>query len=80
MELKLCEMEEGKLYLVEFGDNQPGLCFRINKFLVQLGEGKLMRCDVFEEEQRWDYTETNVTIKDLSLAFGSILEDVVVKR
>lgn len=80
MELKLCEMEEGKLYLVDFGDNQPGFCFRINKFFVQLGDGKNMRWDVFEDEQRWNYTETNVTIKDLSLALGSILEDIAVKR
>lgn len=80
MNLKMYDMEEGKLYLIEFGDNQPGICFRINDSIVQLGDDNYIRSEIYQNDPEWDFTETNVTIKDLSLALGSILEDIVVKR
>lgn len=80
MNLKMYDMEEGKLYLVEFGDNKPGFCFRIKDSIVQLGDGNHIHPEIYQDDLEWDYTETNVTIKDLSLAFGSILEDIEVKK
>jgi len=71
------EVYNGKVFVINFGDDKVGLAICIGDKIVELGGNVCPVDDAIVDRPQWAYSVTDLTITDLCQMFGKLTQEGV---